>query len=205
MARDWRSGVLSGVRDVMVSPAGSGLFQPQCVQQPTPCCGAGLGLLDCREVVFVTGAFRRSIPVADFEYLAGTDQAGGLSDLLGFTNMGQVSKLLQAELVLVLTSRLLNTRLGEAILARVAKIIYPLKAPGAGIPALRAGVINALVAGDDTINAIGFMQAYPVDELEVSIPALMNVLAKAQSISQLISFFSDSPLDGLRGDNEAAP
>ena len=66
-------------------------------------------------------------------------------------------------------------------------------------------MINALVAGDDKINAIGFMQAYPVDELEVSIPALMNVLAKAQSISQLISFFSDSPLDGLRGDNEAAP
>ena len=105
----------------------------------------------------------------------------------------------------MLTSRLLNTRLGEAILARVAKIIYPLKAPGAGIPALRAGVINALVAGDDKINAIGFMQAYPVDELEVSIPALMNVLAKAKSISQLISFFSDSPLDGLRGDNKAAP
>ena len=176
----------------------------------------GLSLLSgtptfaAENVVFVTGAFRRSIPVADFEYLAETDQARGLlSDLLSFTKMEpkEVSKLLKAELAipLVLTSRLLNTRLGEAILARVAKIIYPLKAPGAGIPALRAGVINALVAGDDTSNAIGFMQAYPVDELEVSIPALMNVLVKAQSISQLISFFSDSPLDGLRGDNEAAP
>ena len=178
--------------------------------------GLGLGLLGgtptlaAENVVFVTGAFRRSIPVADFEYLAETDQARGLlSDLLSFTKMEpkEVSKLLKAELAipLVLTSRLLNTRLGEAILARVAKIIYPLKAPGAGIPALRAGVINALVAGDDKINAIGFMQAYPVDELEVSIPALMNVLAKAKSISQLISFFSDSPLDGLRGDNKAAP
>jgi len=176
----------------------------------------GLGLLGgtptlaAENVVFVTGAFRRSIPVADFEYLAETDQARGLlSDLLSFTKMEpkEVSKLLKAELAipLVLTSRLLNTRLGEAILARVAKIIYPLKAPGAGIPALRAGVINALVAGDDKINAIGFMQAYPVDELEVSIPALMNVLAKAKSISQLISFFSDSPLDGLRGDDKAAP
>ncbi len=189
---------------------------PTCKRQRLLAAALGLGLLGgtptlaAENVVFVTGAFRRSIPVADFEYLAETDQARGLlSDLLSFTKMEpkEVSKLLKAELAipLVLTSRLLNTRLGEAILARVAKIIYPLKAPGAGIPALRAGVINALVAGDDKINAISFMQAYPVDELEVSIPALMNVLEKAKSISQLISFFSDSPLDGLRGDNKAAP
>jgi len=52
---------------------------------------------------------------------------------------------------------------------------------------------------------VNFMQAYPVDEMEVSIPALINVLNKAKSISQLISFFSDSPLDGLRGDNKPAP
>ena len=170
----------------------------------------GTPAIAAENVVFVTGAFRRSISVADFQYLAETGQARGLlSDLLAFTKMqpGEVSKLLKAELAvpLVLTSRLLSTRLGEAILARVAEIVYPLKAKKAGVLALRAGVINALVAGDGKINAVNFMQAYPVDEMEVSIPALINVLNKAKSISQLISFFSDSPLDGLRGDNKPAP
>ncbi|MEY4297573.1 MAG: hypothetical protein RLZZ423_752 [Cyanobacteriota bacterium] len=158
-------------------------------------------------LVFVSGAFRRSIPVADLDHLATTGEARGLlADVMAFAKQKPeaVAKLLKAELSLpvVLTSRLMNTRIGEAILARVAQILYPLKASRAGIPALRAGVINGLVAGDGKLNAVGFLQAYPVDELEVNIPALLAVMQKASSISQLVSYFSDSPLDGLRGESE---
>jgi Alpha/beta hydrolase of unknown function (DUF1400) len=160
-------------------------------------------------LVFVSGAFRRSIPVADLDHLAKTGEARGLlADVMAFAKQkpAEVAKLLKAELNLpvVLTSRLLNTRIGEAILARVAQIIYPLKVSRAGIPALKAGVINGLVAGDGRINAVGFFQAYPVAELEVNIPALLTVLQKASSISQLVSYFSESPLDGLRGEADAA-
>jgi hypothetical protein len=160
-------------------------------------------------LVFVSGAFRRSIPVADLDHLATTGEARGLlADVMAFARQkpAAVAKLLKAELSLpvVLTSRLLNTRIGEAILARVARIIYPLKASRVGIPALRAGVINGLVAGDGRLNAIGFLRAYPVNELEVNIPALLAVMQKASSISQLVSYFSDSPLDGLRGENHGA-
>jgi hypothetical protein len=114
---------------------------------------------------------------------------------------------LKAELAipLVLTSRLLNTRLGEAVLARVAQIVYPLYAKGVGIQALRAGILNALAQGDGRISAISFLKAYPVGEMEVSIPALMAVLEKAKSISQLVQFFTDSPLDGLRAPSKPAP
>ena len=158
-------------------------------------------------LVFVSGAFRRSIPVADLEYLANTGNARGLlADVMAFAKQkpADVAKLLRSELSLpvVLTSRLLNTRIGEALLARAAQIIYPLKASRAGIPALRAGVINGLVTGNGKLNAVGFLQAYPVDELEVSIPALLEVMKKASSISQLVTYFTDSPLDGLRGETE---
>ena len=161
-------------------------------------------------VVFVSGAFRRSIAVADLEYLAETGQARGLmADVLAFTKQdpAEVAKLLKAELSvpLVLTSRLLSTRLGEALLARVAQIIYPLYAQDVGVPALRAGVINALVANDDKLSAIDFLEAYPVAEMEVSIPALLAVMQKAKSISQLVQFFMESPLDGLRGQAKPAP
>jgi hypothetical protein len=155
----------------------------------------------------VSGAFRRSIAVADMEHLAQTGEARGLlADLLQFTRQkpAEVAKLLKAELSLplVLTTRLLNTRIGEAILTRVAQIIYPLKASRAGLPALRAGVINGLVKGDGQLNAVGFLRAYPVSDLEVNIPALLAVMQKASSISELVRYFSDSPLDGLRGESE---
>jgi hypothetical protein len=166
--------------------------------------GSSPAAIAAENVVFVTGAFRRSIAVADLEYLAETGQARGLmADVLTIAKQKpeEVSKLLKAELSipLLLTSRLLSTRLGEALLARIAQIVYPLYAKRAGIPALRAGVINALVATEGKLSAISFLKAYPVDEMEVSIPALLAVLQKAKSVSELIQFFMESPLDGLRG------
>jgi hypothetical protein len=168
--------------------------------------GSSPAAIAADNVVFVTGAFRRSIAVTDLEYLADTGQARGLiADVLMIAKQKpeEVSKLLKAELSipLLLTSRLLGTRLGEALLARIAQIIYPLYAKRAGIPALRAGVINALVATDGKLSAISFLKAYPVDEMEVSIPALLAVLQKAKSVSDLIQFFMESPLDGLRGNS----
>jgi hypothetical protein len=165
--------------------------------------------LAAENVVFVSGAFRRSISVADMQYLADTGRARGLLiDVLALAKQdpAEIAKLLRAELSLpvVLTSRLLGTRIGEAILARLAKIIYPLKASQVGIPALRAGVINGLVAGKGRISAIGFLEAYPTDEMEVSIPALLAVMSKASSISGLVKFFSESPLDGLRGQDSGS-
>jgi hypothetical protein len=161
-------------------------------------------------VVFISGAFRRSIAVSDLVYLADTGKARGLiADVLAFAKQDpeEVAKLLKAELSipLLLSSRLLSTRLGEALLARVAQIIYPLYAKDVGVPALRAGVINALVANDGKLSAVDFLEAYPVDEMEVSIPALLAVMQKAKSISQLVQFFMESPLDGLRGNAPTKP
>ena len=87
-------------------------------------------------LVFTSGAFRRSIPVADLEHLATTGEARGLlGDVLrlGRQNPKDVSKLLNesVQLPIVLMSRLLNTRIGEAILARLARILFPLRAPEA--------------------------------------------------------------------------
>ncbi|MBW0174369.1 MAG: alpha/beta hydrolase [Vulcanococcus sp.] len=171
--------------------------------------GSSPAAIAAENVVFVTGAFRRSIAVTDLEYLAETGKARGLmADVLVIAKQKpeEVGKLLKAELSipLLLTSRLLSTRLGEALLARIAQIIYPLYAKRSGIPALRAGVINALVATDGKLSAISFLKAYPVDEMEVSIPALLAVLQKAKSVSELIQFFMESPLDGLRGNSAAS-
>jgi hypothetical protein len=160
-------------------------------------------------LVFVSGAFRRSITVAELEHLAQTGQAQGLLvDVLRLSkqNPKDVAKLLNqsVSLPVTLVSRLLNTRIGEAILERLAQIVYPLRASKAGVPALRSAMVMGVVAGNGSISPLSFFQAYPAQEMEVSIPALMNLLSKANSIAELVRFFSESPLDGLRGDAPGA-
>jgi hypothetical protein len=177
--------------------------------------GLGLGLgvpagQAAENLVFVSGAFRRSLPVADLEHLASTGQAQGLLAqglALGKQNPAEVAKMLNEKIALpvVLVSRLLNTRIGEAILERLARVIYPLNTPSVGIPALRSAMVMGIVEGNGSLSALSFLRAYPNNNLEVSIPALMALMQKANSISDLVRFFSESPLDGLRGTTPTKP
>jgi hypothetical protein len=161
-----------------------------------------------QNVVFVSGAFRRSIPVADLVLLAETGQARGLlQDVLRLTRQdpATVAKLLNesVNLPVVLVSRLLNTRIGEVLLQRLAQIVFPLNAASVGLPALRSAVILGIADNDKGLSALSFLKAYPSQELAVSLPALMGLMSKASSISDLVRFFADSPLDGLRGQGAA--
>jgi hypothetical protein len=175
--------------------------------------GLGLGLAApavqaAENLVFVSGAFRRSIPVSDLELLAETGVAQGLlSDVIRISEQdpAMVSDLLNQSISLPVTlvSRLLGTRIGEALLDRLAQIFHPLKAPGVGVPALRSAIVMGLVEGDGELSAISFLRAYPTSELEVNIPNLLAVVERASSVSELVRFFSESPLDGLRGTNGA--
>jgi hypothetical protein len=176
--------------------------------------GAAIGLclssalqpaLAAKDVAFVSGAFKRSISLSDIVYLADTGRARGiLSDVLRFGKQDpkEVAKLLnqKLDLPLVLTSRLMSTRIGDVIIRRVAAIIYPLKVPdpSVSVPAIRAGVINGLQKEEGGLTVINFLDAYPAEVMEVNIPALIGLIEKAESIAGLVKFFSDSPLDGLK-------
>ena len=131
---------------------------------------AGLGLsLSCvtqpphaaTEVALVSGAFCRSIPVKEIEHLTETGVATGLlEDLLELSGQdpNEVAQMLNQslELPLVLTSRLINTRIGEAILRRVARIIHPIYTPEpeVSVPAIRAGVISGLQNEDGHLRSV---------------------------------------------------
>ena len=160
------------------------------------------------DVALVSGAFRRSIPVKEIKHLAETGEAIGLlGDLLELSKQDpqEVSQMLNQslDLPLVLTSRLINTRIGEAILRRVARIIHPIYTPEpeVSVPAIRAGVISGLQS-EDGLTAVSFLKGYPNAVMAVNLPALFGVIEKAESIAGLVQFFSDSPLDGLK---EAQP
>ena len=163
-------------------------------------------------LVLMSGAFRRSIPISDFETLAATGKAPGLlGDLLrlGRQNPRTLSKILneKVSLPVPMVSRLLQTRIGEAVLDRVSVIVHPSRSPQDGVPALRAAVVLGIVEGEGSLTPLGFLKAYPTREMAVSVPELLTLAQKANSISDLIRFFSESPLDGLRGESSrnAAP
>ncbi|MEA5423277.1 alpha/beta hydrolase [Synechococcus sp. CCY9202] len=156
------------------------------------------------QVVFVSGAFRRSIPVADLAHLAETGEARGLlGDVLrlGRQNPAELAKLLnvQIRLPLVLTSRLLGTRIGEAALNRVARIVFPLKAPGVAVPALRAATILGLEKGDGSLSPLGFLQAYPNQDLAVSLPQLRIAFNRLNSVTDVVRGFLETDLGGQSG------
>jgi hypothetical protein len=161
-------------------------------------------------VVFVSGAVRRSIPVADLERLAASGQAKGLlGDLLRFSNQKpeDVQKMLKesVSLPIGMVSRLLNTRIGIAILDRFSTIVHPLRSSEDGMVALRSAIVLGLNNDQKSLSAISFLRAYPTREMAVSIPALLALMEKASSIAELVRFFSESPLDGLRGPAATAP
>ncbi len=170
--------------------------------------GFGLGVLlnlaaPCAlaadQVVFVSGAFRRSIPVADLERLARTGEAVGLlGDALriGGQDPAEIGRLLnqRVTLPLVLTTRLLSTRFGELALERLSGILYPLKAPGVGMVALRSATILGIEAGGGTLSAVGFLRAYPNEELAINLPALQSALEGLSGMSHVVKEFLESDL-----------
>jgi hypothetical protein len=180
------------------------VHRPPTLRLPAALAAAILGLtpaaaLAAEQVVFVSGAFRRSIPVADLERLARTGEAVGLlGDALriGGQKPADIGRLLnrQVPLPLVLTTRLMSTRPGEAALERLARILYPLKAPRVGVVALRSATILGIEAGNGTLSAVGFLRAYPNDDLAINLPALQSALEGLRSMGTLVTSFLESDL-----------
>ena len=84
------------------------------------------------------------------------------------------------------------SQIGEVVLRRIAKIIYPKKVPNpsVSIPAIRAGVTNGILKGKGNLSLIEFLKSYPNKKITIDVPALFKVLNKVESISDLIKFFS---------------
>ena len=151
------------------------------------------------------GIFNRTISIESLNQLAKTGKAKRrLKNIIKISNQScnEIASLLNEnlELELVITSKLMYSKIGEAILLQVAKIIHPKKITdkSISIPALRSGVIKGIVKENGKLSLIEFMKSYPNKTIAINIPALFKVLNKVESISELITFFSNSPLQGIK-------
>ena len=156
-------------------------------------------------LIFINGSLSRSISIENLEVLVTENELrGSVKNLIKLSNQesAEIQKLLSEsyKMKLVTTSRLLYSKIGNVILERVSKIIYPHKVPdkNVSIPAIRSAVISGLYKGQGEINLLLFLKEYPNKIITVNVPALFQVIDKVESLTDLVKFFSDSPLKKLQ-------
>ena len=104
------------------------------------------------------------------------------------------------EIPITIASKLVYSEIGNVILTRLSSIIHPPKTNDerTGMLALRASVIQGLYLGSGKINLIKFFEGYPTKTVILNVNALSKVMNKVESISELLDFFTNKPLEKIK-------
>ena len=104
------------------------------------------------------------------------------------------------ELPITIASKLVYSEIGNVFLTRLSSIIHPPRADDerTGVLALRASLIQGIYIGNGKINLISFFEGYPTKTIVLDVNALSKVMNKVESISELLDFFTNSPLEKIK-------
>ena len=104
------------------------------------------------------------------------------------------------EIPITIASKLVYSEIGNVFLRRISSIIHPPRADDerTGMLALRASIIKGINMGNGKINLIKFFEAYPTKTMILDVNALSKVMNKVESISELLDFFTNSPLEKIK-------
>ena len=104
------------------------------------------------------------------------------------------------EIPITIASKLVYSEIGNVFLTRLSSIIHPTRAddPRTGMLALRSSVIKGIDSGKGKINLIRFFEGYPTKTVILDVNALSKVMNKVESITELLEFFTNSPLEKIK-------
>ena len=104
------------------------------------------------------------------------------------------------EVPITIASKLVYSEVGNIFLTRLSSIIHPTRATDerTGMLALRSSVIQGIKIGDGKINLIRFFESYPTKTIVLDVNALSKVMNKVESITELLDFFTNSPLEKIK-------
>jgi len=104
------------------------------------------------------------------------------------------------EIPITIASKLVYSEIGNVFLTRLSSIIHPPRATDerTGMLALRASVIQGINVGNGKINLVNFFEGYPTKTVILDVNALSKVMNKVESISELLDFFTNSPLEKIK-------
>ena len=104
------------------------------------------------------------------------------------------------EVPITIASKIIYSEIGNVFLTRLSSIIHPPRATDerTGMLALRASVIQGINIGNGKINLVNFFEGYPTKTVILDVSALSKVMNKVESISELLTFFTNSPLEKIK-------
>ena len=151
------------------------------------------------------GTFSRSIKIKELDEFKSTKvPSHKLKKLITITNQNEkdLYKVLSYEIEVPLkaSSKLMNSKIGTVFLSRISKIIHPNKIldKNIGTKAIRSGIILSSYRNNQKINLIDFFKAYPNKNIAINLNTLSTALRKAESLKELIEFYSNSPFKKLK-------
>ena len=158
------------------------------------------------ETIFLyQGTLNRTIEIDQlYKFKETKTPSTKLKNILKLTNQKEKDLLnilsYEIEVPLKASSKLMNSKIGEVFLKRLSKIIHPNKILDKNISAkaIRSGIILSAYNNNQKINILDFFKAYPNKNIAINLNALRKTLKKAESLKELIDFYSNSPLKKLK-------
>ena len=157
------------------------------------------------EIKIIYSIFSRTIKVNSLKTFAKEgDSSKKLKRILRATGSPneEIRSILNKEFEIPITiaNKLVYSEIGKVFLIRLSSIIHPPRADDerTGMLALRASVIKGIDLGNGKINLIRFFEGYPTKTVILDVNALSKVMNKVESISELLDFFTDSPLEKIK-------
>ena len=157
------------------------------------------------KIFLYKGTFSRTIDIEELYTFKKTKKPSNkLKNLMKITNQNEknLHKVLsyKIEVPIKPSSKLLNSKIGEVFLSRLSRIIHTNKISDKKLStkSIRSGIILSSSYNDQKINLIDFFKAYPNKNVAIDLNALTKTLKKAESLKELIEFYSNSPLKKLK-------
>jgi len=157
------------------------------------------------EIKITYGIFSRTIKVNSLKTFAEEGKSTRTLKKI-FKATGSQNKEIRAilnkdfEIPITIASKLVYSEIGNVFLTRLSSIIHTPRANDerTGMLALRASLIQGINIGNGEINLINFFEAYPTKTVILDVSALSKVMNKVESISELFTFFTNSPLEKIK-------
>ena len=158
-----------------------------------------------KEIKIIYSIFSRTINVNSLKTFAkegkSTKKLKRILKATGSTD-NEIRSLLnkEFEVPIIIANKLLYSEIGNVFLTRLSSIIHPNRADDerTSALALRASVIQGIKIGNGKINLIKFFEGYPTKTIILDVNALSKVMNKVESISELLDFFTDSPIEKIK-------
>tara|TARA_B100000579_G_scaffold436157_1_gene461278 strand:- start:1601 stop:2164 length:564 start_codon:yes stop_codon:yes gene_type:complete len=157
------------------------------------------------KIYLYKGTFSRTINIDElYKFKTSKVPSSKLKNLLAFTNQNKddLYKILlyEIEVPIKTSSKLMNSKIGEVFLSRLSKIVHPNKIGDKkiGLKAIRSGILLSSYKNNQKITLLEFLNSYPNKNIAIDLNALSKALRKAESLKELIEFFSNSPFKKLK-------